>query len=99
MTQPYNITPMLEKNTISGLMIGANVVADGMIGLGIIVLVYIISFVGFKNYETSRAFAGSSFLAAFVAILLRVMTMISDKVMFGTFIIAGLSIVFLSWEN
>jgi len=99
MAEPYNISLISGQNTLYGFMTGANTIADGYIGLFTVLLVFLISFVAFKKFEGKRAFAGASFLTALVAIILRVLTWVTDTTMFASIIIAGISLIFLRWGD
>jgi Na+/H+ antiporter NhaB len=99
MPQPYNLTGLSSKNTLVSLLQESNTIAGGIIGGLILLAVFIISFIAFKDYEGKRAFAGASFLTALIAVFLRVLAMIPDSYMFTTFIIAGISIVALRFGD
>ena len=66
----------------------------------IVLVTFVIAFVSFKaNYDGKRRFAGASFITALISIFIRILGMTTDRVMFGTFIIAGISFIALRWSD
>jgi len=100
MAQPYNLTNISSSETLFELTKNANELTGGLMGNLIIVTVFIIAFIGFKStWEGQRSFAGASFITALISIFVRILGMITDQVMFGTFLIAGISYVLLRWSK
>ena len=99
MPQPYNLSDISSSNNLYDFMTNANILADGLMGILTLVVAFIILFMAFKQFEAKRAFAGAAFVVAILATFLRLLTWVSDTVMFTTFIMAGLSIVWLRWGD
>ena len=97
MAEPYNLTVISGQDSIYGLMTGANILSGYYIGYFTVILTFLISYVAFKKYDSEKAMAGASFITALIAVMLRVLTWIPDTWMFGTFILAGLSLIALRW--
>ena len=99
MPAPYNITPISGETNLYGFMTQTNALVDGFFGIGILAVSFLIFFVAFKKFETKRAFAGASFIVSLFATILRVLTWISDEIMFGTFLLAAISLIILRWSD
>ena len=100
MAQPYNITAISRSQTLAELIINADELSGNLLGTLFVVTAFIIAFIVFKaNYEGKRAFAGASFLTALFSIFIGVLGLTSDKVMFGCFILAGVSFALLRWGD
>jgi len=87
--EPNNIT------TMSGLIRHASYLTGEKLGISILGIIFIISFIGLKMYSAERAFATSLFITTTLGILLRFMGLINDTWMFISIIGAGLSLVWL----
>ena len=99
MPEPYNLTALSHSDGLLNLTQNANTIADGMLGFGILITVYLILFISFKSYDIKKAFAGAGFITSVIAIVLRLTNLITDTMMFGTFIMAALSFVLLIWAG
>ncbi len=98
MAQPYNLTGMSQSNSLFEFVYQSNILTGNLMGILIIITTFIIAFLNMKDYEGKKAFAGSSFITALISIFLRVLGMITDQWMFGVFIVAGLSFIWLRWD-
>lgn len=84
MSQPF---PMPENMTsVLDLFSHANVLTDGFLGTGILIVVAIIAFITTKAFSTDKALGFAGFLSLLVAILLRFMSLINDTVLYITII-------------
>ena len=97
MAEPYNLTGLQNQDNLLGLAQETNTIAGGVLGFIILVILWFVLFIAFKNYDIKRALAGSSFICALVSIFMRLVSLIDDKIMFGMIIIAALSFIFLKW--
>ena len=66
----YNLSFMDTSNTLADLFAGVNNIGNGIIGIGILLLLWVILFAAFKNYETVTAMLITSFIVTIVAGLL-----------------------------
>ena len=97
MPEPYNLSELYTKTDIVGTTQAANNLAGGFLGIGILIMTFAILLVAFKNYEGKKALAASSFITTLVAIFLRLLTMIDDTWLFGSFLIAVIFFLLLMW--
>ena len=74
-------------------------VSSGWFFLMILFAIFIIVFISMKNYTSSRAFAGASFLNMILAIILRTLGFISNKWMYLSIILVGGSAIWLHIDN
>ncbi len=61
--------------------------------------IFIITFISLKNYSSSRAFAGSSFLFMIMLIFLRVLGFVSNMYMYLSIIMVAIGVVWLHLEG
>jgi energy-converting hydrogenase Eha subunit G len=88
---------MTGQDSLVGFMTGANNVSDGMFGILTLVTAFIIMVFAWRGYDTKSSIAAASFITALLSIFLRLIQWIPDQVMFGCFILAGVSFVLLRW--
>lgn len=91
----YNLTPILDANNTLELAVGVNTMTDSMLGILILVSFGLVLLSALKNYPFKQAFAATTYLCAMIAILLRLIGLISDKIAIITFILAGLGTVMM----
>lgn len=92
-TLPTNYT-----QNITGMQVFAeyvNHVSDGWFFTAILFAIWFIVFIAFKAYSSSRAFAGTSFFAMVLAIMLRALGLISNTWMYLTILLTAFSVVWL----
>ena len=68
-------------------------------GIFVLIMVFFISFISLKQYTTERAFAFSSFFCAILSILMRLIGLVNNRIMFITFAIAAIGLVWLKFSN
>lgn len=73
---PENMTSILD------LFSHANVLTNGVLGIGILVVIAVISIIATKSLSTEKSFGFAGFLTLIVAILLRFMDLINDSVLY-----------------
>jgi hypothetical protein len=88
--------PPENMTTAVDLFSHANSLLGGFLGVGILIAVAVISFIGAKTASSEKAFGFSGFLTLLVAILLRFMQMINDMVMYIV-VVAFAGIVLWLW--
>jgi len=76
-----------------------NVVADGLFFPLILLVIWVVIFMGTKQYTTSRAFTVASVVSAILSILLVTMQLIAPKWMYLCFVLAGVGILWLKIEG
>jgi uncharacterized membrane protein len=76
-----------------------NYLTNGALGVSILLVVGIITFISTKNYSWDRSFAFSSFITLIVAILLRFLTLIGDVLLAFCAIMTALSLIILIAER
>lgn len=87
---PY---PSENISSVIGLMDYANSITNGFLGLGILLVISVISFLVTKNYSSDKAFGFSMFITFLVALLLRFMNLITDAIFYIVIIsFAGVTI-------
>jgi len=73
---PENMTGVLS------LFSHANDLTGGFLGIGILIVIAVISIISTKSFSSEKSFGFSAFLSLIVAILLRFMNLISDSVLY-----------------
>lgn len=96
---PYNLTSLNDNTNIYRIATSANTLTDGLFGQLILIVLYVVLFMVFKKYDTSRAMLTTSYICAVAATFLRVMGWLSDQWMFATFIIAGIAFVLVRFGD
>jgi len=99
MPQPYNVTPMSEANNLWELTDASNDVTSGLLGKLFLMGLFIILFIVFKRFETKRAFSGAAFITALAAVFMRIAGLIPDTYMIGSFLLVGVSLIWLKLSN
>jgi hypothetical protein len=76
-----------------------NYLTGGLLGISILLIVGLVTFISTKNYSWDRSLAFSSFIMLIVGILLRFLSLISDKVLVFCAILTAVSLVLLIMER
>lgn len=76
-----------------------NYLTNGVLGIAILLIVGFISFISTKNYSWDRSLAFTSFITMIVAIMLRFLDLIGDKLLTFCAILMGVSLVILIAER
>jgi hypothetical protein len=97
MPEPYNLSGLQNSGDLLTLTQQTNIIADGLLGFILLIILWFVLFIAFKTYDVKRALAGSSFICSIIAIFLRLLSLITDQVMFGMFIIAAISFILIKW--
>jgi len=95
---PDNVTGVFDLVKHAANLVDTNAPITGLFGLGILIVIGIISFMGAKTFATDKALAFSGFLILLSAILLRFMGLISDGIMYAV-VILFTAIVILLWAS
>lgn len=77
-----------------------NTLADGAIGLVIIIVLFIVLFSGFviKTGDPSKSFLASSWICSTIGILFRIVGLVNDYILFGIIVIAAGALA-ITWNN
>jgi hypothetical protein len=70
-----NITGIFEFIQVTNIFVG------GMLGMGMLIVIFMVSFLSTKNFSYDKAFGFSAFLTLISAIFLRYMDLISDAIL------------------
>ena len=92
-TYPTNITGL------SDLAVWTNSITGGLFWPLILLGLFVILLISFKQYPGERAFAASSFITMLVAIMMAIIGIVSPYVCVGTIILAGIGLVALRSSN
>lgn len=99
MAQPYDFTNLTAADNIYETAIATNDLIGGLLALGFLIGAFIILFISFKKFESSRAFAGAAWIVAVLAIFMRLLNFIGNEVMFITFLLAGMSLIWIRFGD
>ena len=90
---PTNITKLAD------LALWTNNVTSGFFWPLILFAIFMILFLSFMSYGTTRAFAGSSFITMILAIMMGVIGLVSSYVWVGTIILAAAALMCMYAAN
>jgi hypothetical protein len=95
---PNNITGISDLINHASNLVNTNSPISGFFGIGILIVIAVVSFISAKTFSSEKAFAFSGFLTVISAIILRFMGLISDGIMYVA-VIAFTSIVIWLWAS
>jgi Ca2+/Na+ antiporter len=95
---PENITGLVDLIKHAANVVDTNSPIQGLFGLGILIVIATVSFIGAKVFSSEKAFTFSGFLTLLSAILLRFMGFISDGIMYGVVILFTAVVIWL-WSS
>ena len=84
-----NVTGMLQLFTY------ANNITNNWLGAGILLAVWVISFVAMKQFRVERAMAASTFMVSIIGILLRMLGFVTDKIVILSVLALAVSVFWL----
>lgn len=93
----YNMT--IPGRGFVPIMQWANQTVDGYLGLGYLVLIFVVVFTISKNYENKRAALGAMFLCMTMAVLFKYMSIVTNAIMFGSFAVFILAFMWLYLQD
>lgn len=96
---PYNLTSMRNSDTLVDMITEANTLTDGLLSLLTLFVLFVIVFLALKRYEAKNAFASASFFLVVFSILFRLLGWVSDTIMYGSFLIAGIAFVWMRMSD
>jgi len=92
-TYPTNITEVVDIFT------WANTEVNGLIGIGFLVVFFVVSTLTMKQFETKKPFAAAAFGTGIVAGLMWSIELLPFKYAGLTIVIAAFSLLWLVWER
>lgn len=93
----YNLT--ITGKGFVPLMQTANRIVGNNLGIGLLIMYVVIAIVISKNYQSKRGFLGSMYFGLVLAVLFRMMGILSDTAMFGSFALFVLALIGLYLSN
>lgn len=98
MPQPYNLTNISNANNIYELGKATNELSDGILGLGLIFSIFIITYTVTAKWGFKPAFATASYITAGLTMMFRLMNWVSDTVMFVSFLLVVASYLIMKFS-
>ncbi len=89
------------NNTIDygQVLVGINNASGGWLGFGILLTIFVVSFVAFKAYSSAKAFATSMFITFITSLMLTGLNLISPFILGFVAILFAASFVFVHLES
>jgi len=91
--------PPENMTGIIGFLQYVNSMTGGFLGLGFLIIIFMVSFLSTKSFTYERAFGFSAFLTMVSAVLLRFMSLINDTILAIFVVILVVAIIFLMKER
>lgn len=88
----YNLSNFTDANSFTGVSIAANQLVGGWLFVFVIGLIYLISFIALKRYETKYALITSGFIALVLTVSLWGVGVVSENVLVVVFTLFLLSL-------
>jgi uncharacterized membrane protein len=95
---PDNMTGVFDLVNHAANLINSSPVFPGFFGVGILILIAVVSFIISKTFSSEKALTFSGFLTLLSAILLRFMGLISDGVLYTVVIFFTVIVIWL-WKT
>lgn len=94
----YNISILTDSahTGFSGFVLGLNELSNGLLGIALIILIYIVIFFGVLNhgYKFHQGLAAASFVTLLVTVIFRIWGMTESYVIITMAVILAMSIAF-----
>jgi hypothetical protein len=94
MPQPYNMTNVTDANNLLDIVTATSGLVDDMLGVFILVLVWVVTFISLKNYYTSAAIVTAGFLTMISSIMLFIIGLISQQILLMCIVLFAVSIIY-----
>lgn len=92
--------PMPENITrVEDLVPYVNSITNNYFSLSLLLMIWVVSFAGFKMYKSPEAFAGASFITAVASVLMFYAEWISGTYLAGTVLMLVISVIFLGKQQ
>lgn len=95
----YNLTGLENNTNILEFVKVVNTASGEWFVIGLLLTLWVILFIAFKNYETETAIRSASFIVSIIAILFFIIGMISTSKMMIPIIITGLTVLYGFMKN
>lgn len=97
MPRPYNLTGIQGNTDLVAVTQSANILSNYMLGRFFLLVLGVILFVRFKNFDTKVALVSSAFICAIVSMLFRLLDLVGDIDMFGYIMLTAGAFIWLKW--
>ena len=95
----YNLTNITGSNNFLSLTTNVSDMSGGWLGIGIMLTFTIIIFISLKDYPMKESFAATFFVSTIIALLFKIIGLLSDFVLFIYIIAAAISIIALIFDK
>lgn len=95
----YNLTNVTNANNTLQLTQAVDEMSGGWLGIGIMITISIILFISLKDYPMKPALAATCFISTILALLLRLIGMLSDFVFFIYVILTAIAVIALIMDQ
>lgn len=92
---PYNLTNVTTNTTMTTMFQTANSFSEGVLGLGILLAVFVVSWASMGWFRNSQAYAAASFLTFITGVVLMAIEIVSGRVFLLCWVGFALASVFL----
>ena len=91
----YNLTNLSNATGFEDLFFSLNQMSGDLLATSIVIVLYMILFVGMLRWGVKYAFAGASLISALIVSLLFAFNLLPFLVLFITWILAGAGVILL----
>ena len=98
MPEPYNLTNASMTNGLLDVFKMGNSMSDGVFGVLILVMVWLVVFMRLKMYSTPSAITAAGFVMVLTAVLLFITGLIGQNILMVAIVIFGISMIIM-WFN
>lgn len=96
---PYTYPNITGTSSFVDLFVYANDTLSGGFGLGIMALVFMISFIVFKNYTTERALIVSLYITTITGIFLFILGLVTEDILAWPVLLSIFSLAYLYYKE
>lgn len=95
----YEQPGMNDTSGIFEMFRYVNTVSSGNFFAVMLLVIWVIVFMGTKHFSSSRAFAAASFVSAGMAIPLAILNLLAPRYMYATFALVAVGVLWLKLET
>lgn len=95
MPQIYNMPNLTDSQNLFTFTRYINIEAEGLLFVIFLLVIWIVTFIGTKQYSSSKAFAYASFVCAILSIPLAILSLIAPKFMYLLIILTAVGFVWV----
>ena len=99
MTVPNNLTLLGNQTDIAGIITQLDALTEGVLGLGIVTLIFLVFMFSYKGFDGKSAFAAASFVSAGFAIFFFLFGFLSSFWVTVFILIAAAAAAFLFYNS